>query len=259
MSLLERIGREIRLTLEAAIPALIFVFIVFTFGVESYEIPSQSMEPTLEVGDRILVTKYSYGYSRWNIPYGLGSILPAAKGRLFGRAPKRGDVVVLRHPFQKIDLIKRVMGVPGDVIEVAHGRVIINGKMLPRELIGNRNMMRYQKGEPYGYPAAVMEYRETLPDGSTHAIFESGDEQDLDNFGPVTVPAGTVFLMGDSRDNSLDSRAPNGPGMAPFDRLEGKAQTVLFSLYRCRGKEDGLDCADSRWLKPFRIPARPAR
>lgn len=251
MSLIKKVVHEIRLTLEAAIPALIVVFIGFTLAYQSYDIPSQSMQPTMEVGDRIVVSKFSYGYSRWTIPYGLGGILPATEGRLFGRVPRRGDVVVFRHPFLDKDFIKRVIGLPGDEIAVKGGRLSINGKVLRREFIRNRSIKRYEKGGDLEIPVMVQEYDEFLPDGRAHRIYEFSDSDYYDDFGPVTVSPNTFFVMGDNRDNSQDSRAENGPGMVPMERLEGKAETVLFTFYRCRGKDQGYDCADGRWLKPF--------
>lgn len=251
MSLMKKMVHEIRLTVEAAIPALILVFIGFTLAYQSYDIPSQSMQPTMEVGDRIVVSKFSYGYSRWTIPYGLGGVLPATEGRLFGRPPRRGDVVVFRHPFLDKDFIKRVIGLPGDEIALKDGRVSINGKELRRELVRTRSIMRYEKSGKVEFPVTVQEYDEFMPDGRAHRIYEFSDADVLDNFGPVIVSPNTFFVMGDNRDNSQDSRAEAGPGMVPMERLEGKAETVLFTFYRCRGKDQGHDCADGRWLKPF--------
>lgn len=251
MPVAKRIIREIRLTIEAAIPALIFVFLVFTFAYQSFDIPSQSMQPTMEVGDRIVVSKFAYGYSRWSIPYGLGGVLPESQGRLLGGKIRAGDVVVFRHPFQPREFIKRVIGLPGDKIEVRDGRLIINDKMLDRQFLGTRRLIRYEKGSSFDSPVAYQEYIETLPDGRSHYIYELNDQSDLDNFGPIIVEPNHIFVMGDSRDNSEDSRAPGGPGMVALERVEGKAETTLFTLYKCRGKNEGYDCGKPRWLKPF--------
>ncbi|WP_417468820.1 signal peptidase I [Maricaulis sp.] len=208
-----------------------------------FYIPSESMQPTLEVGDRILVSKWAYGYSRHSLPLGLGDRLPDAwDGRLGWAEPERGDVVVLRDTRQNLTLIKRVIGVPGDEIAVREGRLYINGAPVERELVDVRTYRQF-----HGYPeiVEVAHYIETLPGGLTHDIYERDDRQYLDEFGPVIVPAGRIFLMGDNRDNSTDSRAADGPGFVPMSHVIGRAETVPFTFARCRA-EPGLYCPSGR-------------
>ncbi len=230
----------------AGVAALWFAmtWIAFAF----FFIPSESMQPTLEVGDRILVSKWAYGYSRHSLPLGLGDHLPDNwDGRLRWADPQRGDVVVLRDTRQNLTLIKRVIGLPGDEIAVRGGRLHINGSAVERELLGLRSYRQF-----HGYPEVVevAHYVETLPGGFSHEIYERSDREHLDEFGPVIVPAGRVFLMGDNRDNSTDSRADGGPGFVPFSQVIGRAETVPFTFARCR-TEPGLYCPHGRvwhWL-----------
>tara|TARA_R110002073_G_scaffold4321_2_gene28513 strand:- start:37 stop:816 length:780 start_codon:yes stop_codon:yes gene_type:complete len=213
-----------------------------------FYIPSESMQPTLEVGDRILVSKWAYGYSRHSLPLGLGDRLPDSwDGRIGWAVPERGDVVVLRDTRQNLTLIKRVIGLPGDEIAVREGRLYINGNQVERELVDRRSYRQY-----HGYPEVVevANYVETLPEGFSHDIYERDDHQYLDEFGPVIIPAGRVFLMGDNRDNSTDSRAADGPGFVPMSHVIGRAETVPFTFARCRA-EPGLYCPAGRvwhWL-----------
>lgn len=247
--LLARIGRiadsvsETVVTL-ATVAAIWFGFTSLAFA--TYYIPSESMQPSLEVGDRIVVSKWAYGYSLYtlSLPLGLGRMLPASwgKGRIGWARPQRGDVVVLWDDRQELTLIKRVIGVPGDTVEIRDGRVYLNGELVPRILEARRE---YREDAGLQRIVAVDLFEETLPGDRTHPIYERGDHEWLDEFGPVVVPAGRVFVMGDNRDNSADSRAPDGPGFVPYARIVGRAETVLYTFEHCR-REEGLYCPRGR-------------
>ena len=197
------------------------------------------MQPVLQVGDRVLVSKFAYGYSRHSLPLGLGYLAPESwSGRIFGSVPDRGDVVVVRDPGQepKVNLIKRVIGLPGDVIEVRDGRLYINNEIIERQPV---DVIRYR--DRRGEVQQVAEYNEILPNGINHVIYERGDNYTLDNAGPFRVPENHIFLMGDNRDQSQDSRASYGVGYVHMDEVVGKAETVLFTVASCR-EEEGLYC-----------------
>jgi signal peptidase I len=215
-----------------------------TFGFAAFHIPSESMQPSLEVGDRVLVSKWAYGYSRHSLPLGVGYWLPDNwNARLAWSSPRRGDVIVFRDERQSPprNLIKRVTGIAGDVIEVRQGRLYINGEAPPREL----DDIRHYREHPSQRVQTVTHYIETLPDGHAHPIYEQDDVHELDNYGPVTVLPGTVFVMGDNRDASRDSRASPGPGLVPLANVVGRAETVLFTFARCR-REEGIYCPSGR-------------
>ena len=215
-----------------------------TFGFAAFHIPSESMQPSLEVGDRVAVSKWAYGYSVHSLPLGIGYILPEGwNGRLAWHNPQRSDVVVFRDERQSPprNLIKRVIGVEGDVVEVREGRLYLNGEAVPREF----DEIRTYREHPSGLPVTVTHYNEVLPNGREHSIYEQRDNAPLDNYGPVTVRPGTVFVMGDNRDASRDSRAPEGPGLVPLENVVGRAETVLFTFERCR-REEGLYCPRGR-------------
>ena len=209
----------------------------------SYHIPSESMVPTLEVGDRIVVSKWNYGYSKHSVWFPVMPGFPTADGRLFGRLPARGDVAVFKHTKDDIVMIKRVIGLPGDVIEVREGVLRVNGKPVEREPI-----RAYQFRQHRGTVAAVNLYNEQLPDAAGHAIIERSDDWRGDNVGPYEVPVGHVFMMGDNRDNSTDSRYLNQLGFVPVENLMGKAQIIFASTYRCK-EEEGLTCAKRRFFE----------
>jgi signal peptidase I len=202
-----------------------------------FSIPSGSMLPTLYIGDYLAVSKWPYGYSRHSLLFHF----PPFKGRIFATSPKRGDVAVFWVPSESEDLIKRVIGIPGDRIEVRDGQVILNGKPLPRKKIAPVSIplspnspcrtVSTSPAETGGaclYPA----WRESLPGGPTYTVLDQVDQGPADDFGPVVVPPGHVFMMGDNRDDSLDSRFPvaaGGIGLIPFENLVGRAEFLFWS------------------------------
>lgn len=212
-------------TLRTIIIVALIALTVRNFAFELFSIPSGSMMPGLQVGDYLLVSKYSYGYSSLVSSYGL---LPF-KGRIGGHAPERGDVVVFKLPTDpglfKQDYIKRLIGLPGDVIAVKSGVVFINGKAAERERIGPA-VMEERGGLPLR-PAT--EYRETIAPGKSYVILQEYDNGALDNYGPTAVPEGHYFFMGDNRNNSSDSRTLR-VGFVPEDNLVGPARFTVFSL-----------------------------
>lgn len=225
-------GKGELLTIGKDIVVIIFFYLVFsTLGWASFHIPSGSMEPTLEVGDRIFVSKFSYGYNRFSIPFDPGFV---TEKRLFGDMPQRGDVAVFTLPKKGYeDFIKRVIGLPGDRIQMRAGRLYINGEMVERALVREVNYTSYS-----GAQRRVKEYDETLPNGVVHRIYESTDRGHFDNVGPFVVPPGHFFMMGDNRDGSSDSRDLTDIGYVPAQYIVGRAQITTFSLYDCdQGKD----------------------
>ncbi len=217
----------------ACILAVLLTFRTTAYGM--YFIPSESMLPTLAVGDRILVNKFAYGYSRHSVPFSLGPEIATPTGRLFGKLPQRGDLVVFKHPGSNETLIKRVIGLPGDKIELREGRLFLNDAETPRTL---DDMFRYR--EHKGGVASVAAFSESLPGGREHEIYERGDFYRGDDFGPTVIPDNHLFVMGDNRDNSIDSRFPfPGVGFLPVENLVGRADVLMFSL-NIQREEDGL-------------------
>lgn len=202
--------------------AVFLALLIRTFLYEPFNIPSGSMKPTLEIGDYLFVHKPSYGYSRYSFPFGLAPI----EGRVWATAPRRGDVVVFKLPTNpRIDYIKRIVGLPGETLQVRKGRLYINGALVPRDLMGLRPVeSRSGRGT-----ITMTEYTETLPGGARHSIYEEGDDGPLDNTEIYTVPAGHYFMMGDNRDNSQDSRVSQAVGFVPFENIVGRADFIFFS------------------------------
>jgi signal peptidase I len=208
-------------TVRTVLYAVAIALLIRVFAYEPFNIPSRSMEPTLLVGDYLFVSKFSYGYSRYSMPWGL----PLFNGRIFATQPERGDVAVFKLPKDnKTDYIKRMIGLPGDQIQVINGILHINGAAVKREKVADLNDPDHN-----GYPADVTEYVETLPNGRTHLIWERGDDNMLDNTPVYTVPEGHFFAMGDNRDNSQDSRVMSEVGFVPFENLVGRAEFLFFS------------------------------
>ena len=194
---------------------------VRTFAYEPFNIPSGSMLPTLLIGDYLFVSKFSYGYSRYSLPFGL----PLIKGRFPAGGPVRGDVAVFKLPTDNAtDYIKRIIGLPGDKIQVVRGILIINGEPVQRRRIGE-----YVHRDEYGNATTYVHYIETLPGGREHQIIERSDDGQLDNTPVYEVPAGHYFAMGDNRDNSLDSRVLNMVGFVPGENIVGRAEVLFFS------------------------------
>jgi len=211
---------------------------------EPFYVPSGSMEPTLQIGDALLAAKFAYGYSTASLPIQIN--LPET-GRVFGETPKRGDVVVFRWPGDRSQAwVKRVVGLPGDRIQMRQGQLFINGQ--PAELkpdgIG-------QAEDDNGGVEPASRYVETLPGGVSHEILKLRDNGRLDNTPEVTVPPGRLFVMGDNRDNSADSRVPlrdGGVGMLPMNDLVGRADAVVASW------DLGIrNQPVSTWLSGFRL------
>ena len=210
-----------RETIKIVVHALILAMIVRIFFYQPFNIPSGSMKQTLLVGDYLFVSKLSYGYSRYSFPWG---IIPF-KGRLFAGEPKRGDVVVFKLPRDNsTDYIKRVIGLPGDEIQVQDGVLFINGKAVPKVRKGE-----FVTREEDGLPRRVPTFEETLPNGVKYTVLDSDPHGQFDNVGPYKVPPGHFFMMGDNRDNSTDSRALWGVGYVPYENLVGRAEIIFFS------------------------------
>ena len=211
----------------------VLIFRIFIYA--PFTIPSESMLPRLWKGDYFVAAKWPYGLSNASLPLDLDLF----EGRVFEELPERGDVVVFKHPVDGTDYIKRVIGLPGDTVELRRGRVILNGEVLSLEqappfdipLSANTDChpaASVQRERVCRYPRAI----ERLPSGPSYPVIDLGRSV-ADDFGPVRVPAGRLFLLGDNRDNSQDSRFPARPGggigMVPTDLLVGRASRVLFS------------------------------
>ena len=209
-------------TVRTIVYAMIIAGAVRTVAFEPFNIPSGSMIPTLLIGDYLFVSKYSYGYSRHSMPFSIGP----GGGRIFERMPERGDVVVFKKPPEaKIDYIKRVVGLPGDRIQVKGGILFINGTPVERQRIED-----FIERDRDGNIFRALQYIETLPNGKKHRIIEShGDTGPADNTPEYKVPEGHYFMMGDNRDNSADSRFLSEVGYVPAENLVGRAEVLFFS------------------------------
>lgn len=212
--------------IKVIVQAVLIAVVIRTFLFQPFNIPSSSLVPTLLVGDYLFVSKYSYGYSRYSLPFGL----PLFSGRIWSAEPQRGDVAVFKLPRDNsTDYIKRVIGLPGDKIQMIDGHLNINGEPVKKVKLG-----KHEVNAGAGYSDEATYYRETLPNGVSYTT------QELEKFGNklgrntdvYVVPPNHYFMMGDNRDNSLDSRdmGPNGVGYVPFDNFEGRAELIFFSV-----------------------------
>lgn len=227
-------------TLAWIIPA----YLAFTTAAfANYSIPSESMVPTLEVGDRVVVSKFSYGYSRYSLPLNIGNFIAPGEHRFLEHMPASGDVVVFIHPQEDKVMIKRLIGLPGDTIEVRDGRLFINGQGV--ELGPPHSFVR--RSHDRGLESVIAR-EETLPNGVRHVIHDFPQGSPYDNYGPYVVPEGYFFFMGDNRDNSADSRSDMGP--VPFENLVGRAERIYWALNFCNADE-GATCPRSRWFRPL--------
>ena len=235
-------------TIKTVVYAVLIALVVRSVAYEPFNIPSGSMVPTLLVGDYLFVSKFSYGYSRYSLPLGL----PLFSGRIylpFSQLPDRGDVVVFKLPTDpSIDYIKRIVGLPGDHIQMRHGNLYINDQLVPRRATDDYVY------EDSGTAIVLHRYIESLPrepgkPALDHPIIKVGNNGPLDNTPVYEVPPGHYFAMGDNRDNSQDSRVLSAVGYIPADNLVGRAQFLFFST-------DGSARWWEIWKWPFAIRYR---
>ena len=231
---------------------LLAVLAFHSFVAKPFFIPSISMMPNLLVGDRLVVSKYPYGWNWSSLSFHL---LPRGTWRIFGSTPEYGDIVIVVPRNRREDLIKRVVALPGDRIAVVNGQIVLNGTPVPQEVepalelpvdpnqpCAEYNFPGLQRRTPTGKQACELPLlRETLPNGASYLVIDHLD-QTLDHVAEIEVPEGHVFLMGDNRDDSADSRfaPPEGMGYIPMERIEGKAIVNFWST-------DG----SASWLKPW--------
>ncbi|MEM9938020.1 MAG: signal peptidase I [Pseudomonadota bacterium] len=259
--------REWGVTLSVFVPLfLVFSGLVYELRV----IPSESMVPNLQVGDRVAVNKFAYGYSRNSLPFSFGRYVPLPDGRILASQPKRGDVAVFEHPHTPRVMIKRIIGIPGDTVQLKDGQIYLNGVAIQREFERRINYIEHSKRRL----VTASEYSEDNGEQSwlSHSFEGGGAYDDTVTF---IVPDGHFFFMGDNRDNSLDARNVSGHcresqpdviseagcpprpgvklddasvGFVPFNNLIGRADTVLFTTYRC-SRAGAEPCMKNRWLK----------
>ncbi len=261
-------AKETGLTIAIFLPIWL---LLTSFVFELRSIPSESMVPNLQIGDRVAVAKYAYGYDRYSPAFGIGTWFTKEdkskpNQKIFASEPKRGDVVVFRHPNDNKVMIKRLIGLPGDKIQMIGGVLYINGDAVQQEVV------RHFRYTPHGKPVSenTIEYRETLPNGVSYLTHKFAGSQSFDDTPEFVVPAEHVFMMGDNRDNSEDSRSPRGHlelyndnpngwggrrfnvgdtpstvGFVPFDHLMGRGETVFFTLSSCK-KAPESKCPTSR-------------
>jgi signal peptidase I len=230
---------------------VVIVAIFRSFIFAPFNIPSESMLPRLLVGDYLLAAKWPYGYSKYSLPFSL----PLIPGRIFPHHPKRGDVVIFKAPpTNDVDYIKRVIGLPGDTVQMRFGQLILNGVPVPKVRVADFVIPESPNTQCYSpqfeirqqggtMACSYPQFRETLPNGRNYTVLDLG-LRPQDNTPPMVVPQGKLFLMGDNRDNSEDSRFEaipgGGVGMVPEGNLVGRATVIMFST-------DG----SAEWLKPW--------
>ena len=229
---------------------VIAVLILRSFVFSPFSIPSESMLPRLWEGDYVIATKWSYGYSSYSLPFSV----PIMPGRIFASQPERGDIVIFKHPIDEQDYVKRVIGLPGDTVSMIGGQVVLNGKMIPKqagadfEIPLSENTICVKGGQergemPDNQVCAYARFEETLPDGATYEVLDLGLSVG-DSVPIMTVPEGHMFVMGDHRDYSQDSRFPavagGAVGLVPQDNLVGRARFIFWST-------DG----SAEWIKPW--------
>ena len=226
-------------TLIIVVEALAIAMFVRVFFYQPFNIPSGSMKETLLIGDYLFVSKLSYGYSKFSFPFSPDLF----SGRIFGAEPKRGDVVVFKLPRDNsTDYIKRVIGLPGDEIQMKNGQLFINGQAVPK--VRDGEFVTREDGIPSRH---IPVYDETLPNGVKYKVLDSDPNGPYDNTGVYKVPEGHYFMMGDNRDNSTDSRVRSAVGFVPFENLVGRAEVIFFSA-----KVDEPDAL--RWWSPWTWP-----
>jgi len=229
-------------TIKTVVYALLIAGIFRTLFFQPFWIPSGSMKDTLLIGDFIFVNKMAYGYSKYSCPFAMCPV----SGRVLFSDPERGDVVVFRHPVNGSDYIKRLIGLPGDTVQMRNGEIILNGTLVPQTPDGQFSELNDYQG-PIGHlprcensngvlgigaECLKSRYIETLPGGRVHDVLNIDTNGASDNTDVFTVPAGNYFFMGDNRDNSQDSRVAQsrgGVGFVPADNLIGRADRVMFS------------------------------
>jgi len=236
-------------TIKTVVYAVLIALVVRTIAYEPFNIPSGSMIPTFLIGDYLFVSKFSFGYSRYSLPFGL----PLFSGRIylpFSHMPQRGDVTVFKLPTDpSVDYIKRIVGLPGDHIQMRHGILYINDQPVPRR--PNVECRHDEAGIPVPLQQGYVESLPRRPGESPveHCIIKVGDNGPLDNTPVYDVPPGHYFAMGDNRDNSQDSRVLSAVGYIPADNLVGKAQFLFFST-------DGTARWWEIWKWPFAVRYR---
>lgn len=230
--------------------AIFIALFLRSFAYEPFNIPSESMLPRLLVGDYLFVSKWPYGYSRYSFPLGM----PIFEGRIAEHMPERGDIAVFKGPQDnRTDFIKRVIGLPGDIIQMRGGVLFLNGQEVEKTRVDDfvapiSENMTCMTGEIFTDENGVrtcryLRYQEVLPGGRTYDVLDTTLDSDADNTAPFVVPEGHLFMMGDNRDNSADSRFPSvtgGMGFVPVENLVGRASFMFFST-------DG----SASWLLPW--------